>query len=124
MSNILQLDNAKINKHKDIIIAYLNGKELEMYSTIEDKWIFCKNPIFSINTEYRIKAEPELIPYSFKDAYELAGMCVKSIKFGTLYIITVVEHECVGLGSIQVTYQELLDNYTECTGTPLGKIEN
>jgi hypothetical protein len=103
----LQLDDDKIHQHKDIIIAYLNGKKIEMYSTIDNN-----------------KPEPTLIPYSFKDAHELAGMCVKSIKFGTLYIITVVEHECVGLGSIQVTYQELLDNYTECTGTPLGKIEN
>lgn len=43
------------HKHRDLIIAWANGAEIEFYSKICSGWSNIKNPCWSEDTQYRIK---------------------------------------------------------------------
>lgn len=49
------------HKHKDLIIAWANGAEIQMYSTLYVGWVDCPNPVWADCYEYRIK--PRIIKY-------------------------------------------------------------
>jgi hypothetical protein len=44
-----------VHKHKDFIIAWANGAEIEFYSEILNLWSFRPNPNWDIKNTYRIK---------------------------------------------------------------------
>ena len=43
------------HKHRDLIIAWANGAEIECYKHTEDKWVGSSNPLWKPDLEYRIK---------------------------------------------------------------------
>ena len=43
------------HKHRDLIIAWANGAEIEWYSVIASCWLYLKNPSWCETTQYRIK---------------------------------------------------------------------
>ena len=51
----------KPHVHKDVIIAYANGAEIEFKST--EGWVKCANPSFYPFHEYRVKPRPLVKKY-------------------------------------------------------------
>ena len=45
-------------KHWDVIQAFKEGKEIQIYSKIEERWVDYDSFDFRIDYEYRIKPEP------------------------------------------------------------------
>lgn len=43
------------HKHRDVIIAWANGAEIQRRSEGESDWVDSVNPVFSVRSEYRIK---------------------------------------------------------------------
>ncbi len=42
-------------KHKDLIVEWANGAEIEWYDSTANKWEYIESPAFSEKTQYRIK---------------------------------------------------------------------
>lgn len=57
----------KPHKHKDLIIAYANGAEIEYYHPTDNEWYGISNPGWYEHIQYRIKPEPkpDVIKYVF-----------------------------------------------------------
>lgn len=47
---------SKPHKHKDLIIAWANGHEIQIFSRPNDKWVDCY-PSWCLNSEYRIRPD-------------------------------------------------------------------
>lgn len=60
----------KPHKHKDLIIAWANGAEIECYSPTDNEWYGISNPDWYEHMLYRIKPEPkpDVIKYVFVEA--------------------------------------------------------
>ena len=43
------------HKHRDVIIAWANGEEIESFVTKLGMWQPCEHPVWTENCEYRIK---------------------------------------------------------------------
>lgn len=48
----------KPHKHKDLIIAWANGAEIEYFNDSTGSWQWTDEPYWSEDTQYRIKPEP------------------------------------------------------------------
>lgn len=49
------------HKHKDLIIAWANGAEIE-YSVYPNDWIPCVgNPVWNPAVDYRVKPKPDIV---------------------------------------------------------------
>ena len=48
-------DMGQPHKHRDVIIAWANGEEIEFRSKPEREWKDIAFPCFSVNAEYRVK---------------------------------------------------------------------
>ena len=46
-----------MKKHADLIHAWADGAEIQLYSQEEGKWVGDKNPLWAEFTQYRIKPE-------------------------------------------------------------------
>lgn len=44
-------------KHKDVIAAFIDGKEIQFKNSHDVYWLECINPQFNTDYEYRIKPE-------------------------------------------------------------------
>lgn len=44
-------------KHKEVINAFLEGKKVQYFSKNMEKWVDTEAPLFSVETEYRVKPE-------------------------------------------------------------------
>lgn len=44
-------------KHKDVIIAFLEGKDVQYFSKNREAWVDTTEPLFKITMEYRVKPE-------------------------------------------------------------------
>ncbi len=73
--------------------------------------------------EWRIKKEPEYIPFTFDDKEQLKGRWIKMIGSGD-YLITVTFKEgiCITDGST-IYYERLLEEYIFDDGSPCGKVK-
>lgn len=49
----------KPHKHAELIKAWADGAEIEMYSDIMKEWVFIISPSWCADMEYRIKPEPK-----------------------------------------------------------------
>ena len=54
------------HKHADLIHAWADGAQIEMFSVIYARWENIANPSWELNNKYRIKPEPkpDVIVYS------------------------------------------------------------
>ena len=59
----------KPHRHAELIHAYADGAEIEVYDKKFEKWTATENPCFLSGMEYRIKPEPkpDLIYYGVFD---------------------------------------------------------
>jgi len=109
----------KDTRHKEVILAFLEGREVQLKTT--EGWIDLKYPDFSEHYEYRIKPEPQLIPFDFSDDEMLIGMAVRSNDGSIVTIITSVSTFGIEINGIYFSYGHLLDKYTFLNGEPCGK---
>jgi hypothetical protein len=109
----------KDTRHKEVILAFLEGKEVQM--NCYGDWSDIKDVSFDEKTDYRIKPQPQLIPFDFSDAEMLIGRMVKS-KDGKIFsVITDLTHNTVWMSNACKNYDELLSDYTFLNGTPCGQ---
>lgn len=59
----------KPHKHKDLIIAWANGAEIEVRSNCTGEWSRAEMPSWFLHMEYRIKPEPkpDFVLYAWVD---------------------------------------------------------
>lgn len=105
-----------------VMQAFAEGKQIEYAkrhfvnkswtSTIEPVWNWCEN-------EYRIKTEPEYVPFTFEDAVFLIGKVVKCKTQDYTVMIT----SCTEFGTNADDWKPLLDDFTFLDGSPCGKLK-
>ena len=101
-----------------VMQAYVDGKEIE---TFDGKvWHHVNIPFWNWNdVDYRVKEEPEYVPFSFEDAEFLIGKVVKHKKDKWVEMLTWCSPDEV----LNIPYEILLDNYTFIDGSPCGKLK-
>jgi len=113
----------QVIKHWNEIQAFKDGKEIEMRRNGEE-WKLNRNPMFANDFEYRIKPEPELIPFDFSDAEFLIGKAIKAKDNSCINIITKVSRSRgIVLVSQSYYFEDLLKHYTFLDGAACGKIK-
>jgi len=109
-------------RHKEVIIAFLEGKQVqELYQGI---WKDVKKDAkidFIDHYDYRIKPEPKRIPFDFSDAKTLIGRAVMHKDKRIFCIITDLTKVDIWLSNECKKYDELLSDYKFLDGTPCGK---
>ena len=58
------------NKHKDMILSYWEGKEIECRLDEKDTWDIVKKPIFGIHCEYRVKSLEPVYFYQWEKLFD------------------------------------------------------
>lgn len=51
----------KPHKHKDVIIAWANGAEVERYCKVNGIWDIVDSPSFDEYSQFRVKKEPKIV---------------------------------------------------------------
>lgn len=66
----------KPQKHAELIKAWSDGAEIEVYSSIQKDWVDCDCPKWHDEREYRIKREPkpDVVYYGFLHNNESIGI--------------------------------------------------
>jgi hypothetical protein len=61
------------HKHADLIHAWAEGAEIEIYDTFVNRWNECSYPSFCHDLEYRIKPKPDVVKhyYKYDDYFQL-----------------------------------------------------
>lgn len=119
----------------EVMKAYAEGKEIEI-SICNSTWKEINEPGFDwINSNYRIKSEPESKYRAFKDYEECITEMMKHNPFGWIrskkdnkkaYNIKslnsdyLVVHETIGVG---YNYNEMFNMWEFLDGTPFGILE-
>lgn len=105
-----------------IIEAWMQGKEIEVFSQAKQHWIPIKSPVWdSPASSYRVKAEPKYRPYqTIEESKHLMGSVIKK-KDGVYYeMVSFISEENGFLyinGKKSIT---TLEDYTTIKGQPLG----
>lgn len=103
-----------------VMQAYVDGKEIEYRCGDYQTWRKTIDPLWDwYKTDYRVKTEPEYIPFTFEDAEFLIGKALKHKKENYLAVITRCFNKNTDIGD----YEELLDEYTFIDGSPCGKLK-
>lgn len=103
-----------------VMQAYEDGKEIQLRLLTDSKYYDCKNPGWNWdNYDYRVKKEPEYVPFTFEDAEFLIGKVVKHKKDKWVEMLTWCSPDEV----LNIPYEILLDNYTFIDGSPCGKLK-
>jgi len=103
-----------------VLTHYINGGEIEFRDKGEKLWLQVSSPSFDFHLcEYRIKPEPELIPFDFSDAAFLIGKAVKHKTLNYVELIKFISDKFVGDSS----FNDLLKYYTFLDGAACGKIK-
>lgn len=114
-------------KHWEVIEAYMNGAEVEYFDHINAEWVDCSSdPGFYIEAKYRIKKQPELIPFDFSDAEKLIGRIVvhkDKKELEGIHQITSIKNDYLYFydGGCNMNY--LFKYFTFLDGSPCGKIK-
>ena len=111
----------QVIKHWDSIQAFKDGREIEYYFKNDNTWNPAPTPSFDLEIQYRIKPEPELIPFDFSDAAFLIGKVIKCDS--EIQFITQLNKNFVFAGVGQMDYSWLLEKYTFLDGAACGKIK-
>ena len=71
------VDTSKHHKHRDSIIAWANGAEIEARVPNKNQWFLATSPMWSGDTEYRIKpTELEVL----EEKYKALGDAIDKLK--------------------------------------------
>lgn len=107
-----------------VMQAFADGKEIECKNKVLANWDACISPVWDWRSyEYRIKSEPEYVPYTFNDAKGLIGKTIIHKKTKNLYMIIGASNAYVNpAGYGNVPYGDILANFTDINGSPLGKV--
>lgn len=125
----------EINRTQDCINGYLerisimeafkNGATIE-YRSYKDHlstWEITQTPAWNWHEySYRIKPEPEYVPFDCND--NLIGKEIKAKEGCLRGIITVQDSVLVVMGDIYIPYKKLFEDYVFNDGTPCGKLKN
>lgn len=112
-------------KNWDIIEAFKNGEEIEVYDKIQKEWTTVCNPNFWSNTEYRIKIQSEYVPFEFEDHKLFKDKWIR-VK-GCTPLIRIKCFGPKGLLNDQdnwTSYKEAFNELEFEDGTPFGKLIN
>lgn len=112
-----------------ILQAFIDGKELEVYSPSKDTWVDVKNKDeIYLGNNYRIKPESKYRP--FKDAEECWKEMEKHQPFGWVQdkvskafyniVFLNIKNIYIGTSNISHDYTDILFNFTFADGTPFG----
>ena len=121
-----------IQEMVDIMQAYQEGKQIQIYDKIHKQWWVDCEPNWNWGLhEYRIKPEPEFAPFEsaeeFLEAQRKHGAKIKRIKDDVLLDIYVNYYTdrvllVDSIGTIENTLLSILyRNYKFLDGTPCGK---
>ena len=124
---------AKAQDRINLMQAYVNGKQIQFFSILENKWVDTIDPSWSQFNRYRIKPEPNYRP--FKNAEECWQEMQKHQPFGWIKdkndghysMVTTVDaaagedkkHIEISGGNIW-TLSETMCDYTFADGEPFG----
>lgn len=119
----------------DVVAAFMNGQKIE--STIDGKtWHTVFNPTWNFDCrEYRIKPEPERIPYDANDFFGMmlrnedilnknaVGVKAKIIWVSTYSVKLHFDYTSIRHSVITKTFYDVIDSYTHLDGSPLTKLK-
>ena len=107
-----------------VMQAYVDGKEIEMCAYGTCDWLVIplnRQPLWNWGDySYRVKPEPEYIPFTFEDAEFLIDKAVKKKKQNYLAVITWCYNGATNMGD----FKNLLEYYTFLDGSPCGKLKS
>ena len=124
---------AKAQDRINLMQAYVNGKQIQFFSTFEHKWVDAIYPSWSQFKRYRIKPEPNYRP--FKNAEECWQEMQKHQPFGWIkdkndghYSMVTTVDAAAGEGKKHIeisggnlwTLAETMSDYTFADGKPFG----
>ena len=124
---------AKAQDRINLMQAYVNGKQIQFFSILENKWVDTIDPSWSQFNRYRIKPEPNYRP--FKNAEECWQEMQKHQPFGWIkdkndghYSMVTTVDAAAGEGKKYIeisggnlwTLAETMSDYTFADGTPFG----
>ena len=103
-----------------VMQAYEDGKVIEYWDNYPPTWKMATKPSWDWHTtDYRVKPEPEYIPFTFEDAEFFTGKVVKHKTANQLAVVTWCSNETTSAGS----YKRLLYDFTFLDGSPCGKLK-
>lgn len=119
------LDDRK--KIEPIIQAYIDGEVIQVKQEVTG-WIDVCNPLFSSDSEYRIKPKPVYIPFTFNDHKLFKDKWIKATDCDEMSkILTFNETHVAMVTSLNtqvfITYGMLFDLYNFEDGSRCGKIK-
>lgn len=114
----------EIDPYKELKEAFEEGEIIQVNEDIRG-WIDIKFPKFICNpSKYRIKPEPEYIPFDFSDADKLIGKTVKGEDSGEIHIVTSIYLNGVSVNNNFQNFSDLLSYFTFLDGSICGKLNN
>lgn len=111
-------------KHKDVIIAYLEGKKIQIFDKTYKEWHNIDIPSWLEEYTYRIKPEEpqkKIVPFTFEDAEQLKGKWVMRRGYDNYKMITGITDKTVLVGTAWISFCILLSDYFFESGEPCGK---
>ena len=107
--------------------AYVDGKQIQFFNRLEDKWEDTIDPRWSHGNLYRIKPEPNYRP--FRDVEECWQEMLNHHPFGWIKnnedghyaIVTMVDAGVITIrGDNLWSFNDTMNNFTFADGTPFG----
>ena len=105
------MDKKGILKHKEVFDAWLEGKEIQIFNTMSEKWEDDNDFEFRENTQYRIKDEIKIIPFTEETIVPHLDRWIRNIDNDYKYRIIYYESDGVGLLDEFYDYSELSDKF-------------
>lgn len=116
----------EINEMIEVLTAFKEGKKIEYRSRLVDENFIDSNaPTWNFGTtEYRIKPQPEYIPFTWEDRHLFRDKWVKKKRSNSEYRIIQSEEGWVhiGVGS-SLCYSTAFELLLFIDGTPFGKLK-
>lgn len=109
-------------KHKEVILAFMDGADIEYQDSDSNEWYKAPTPQFYSDTEYRVKPKEEIIPMDFSDAERLIGKVIKNKDSNSASIIVSTLRDAVYVGNFATSYEALFEYYEFLDGSPIGKL--
>lgn len=115
-------------KKAEIMLAYVNGKEIEFYNDECKTWASINDPSFDDCVDYyRIKREPKYRPFNnAKECFEEMRKheplgWVRSKESGRYFHpVCYSETEVIMISSWENTYEGMIEDFTFLDGSPFG----
>jgi hypothetical protein len=92
--------------------------------TFNGRWVKCDEPDFRTwaTTHFRIKLEPEIVPYTYED--DIVGMrIIPKREASKKWAIIGQDGLFVDIKPGHITYPDLLRDWTHLDGSPCGKVK-